>query len=112
MMLMQAPIRLCCGQRHYSTRCPDGQVMCCLCFDRFNISELATEDDHPIDICKPCYEKDQKMYIEIWECPECGELAKFTRPRMHVEHDCRGRKFDQPKHTVKLIKREEEMVNE
>ena len=57
--LMQPPIRLCCGQRHYGVQCPDGLVMCCLCFDRFSISELAMENGQPIDICKSCYKHEK-----------------------------------------------------
>jgi hypothetical protein len=33
--------------------------MCCLCFDRFPVEELALEDGTPIDICKPCYAADK-----------------------------------------------------
>ena len=37
---MLAPVRICCGKRHLSVDCPDGHVMCCLCFDRFPVSDL------------------------------------------------------------------------
>jgi hypothetical protein len=31
--------------------------MCCLCFDRFPVSELnVTADGVPEDVCKPCVE--------------------------------------------------------
>ena len=53
-----APYRVCCLQRHWGPQCEDGKVMCCLCFDRFPVEELALEDGTPIDICKPCYEAD------------------------------------------------------
>lgn len=59
--LNEAPVRLCCGQRHYGVVCPDGMVMCCLCFFRFKVEDLAIEEDTPIDICKPCYETGQKV---------------------------------------------------
>lgn len=36
----EAPVRLCCFKRHWGAICPDGKVMCCLCFDRFEQSEL------------------------------------------------------------------------
>lgn len=52
---MTAPVRLCCGQRHYEAQCPDGLVMCCLCFSRFPVSELhVTGDGTPEDVCQGC----------------------------------------------------------
>lgn len=54
--LVEPPIRLCCFQRHWGPVCPDGLVMCCLCYFRFAIKDLAVDkkDGKPIDICKPC----------------------------------------------------------
>ncbi len=58
---MNAPVRICCGQRHVGPQCPDGKVMCCLCFSRF-----AVEDLHVLptaereDVCKPCAEADKR----------------------------------------------------
>ena len=50
-----APVRLCCGHRHYGAQCPDGLVMCILCFERVPVSELhVTEDGRPEDVCKAC----------------------------------------------------------
>ena len=59
---MTAPTRLCCGQVHYSPICPDDKVMCCLCFDRFDIEDLNVvnidfEGQHE-DVCKGCAEKE------------------------------------------------------
>ena len=49
------PVRLCCGQRHMTTQCPDGLVMCCLCFHRFPIAELTTEPNgDKVDVCMGC----------------------------------------------------------
>lgn len=50
------PVRLCCGQRHGGVTCPDGKVMCCHCFDRFEVADLHTYpgDDKPSNVCKPC----------------------------------------------------------
>ena len=54
-----APVRLCCGQKHFGPQCPDGKVMCCLCFDRFEIADLnVTADGNPEDVCKKCAEKE------------------------------------------------------
>jgi hypothetical protein len=38
--MTETPVRLCCGQRHYGAVCPDGLVMCCLCFERFPVEQL------------------------------------------------------------------------
>ena len=50
-------VRLCCGQAHDGPTCPDGKVMCCLCFDRFEVSSLnVTEGGTPENVCKECAE--------------------------------------------------------
>lgn len=54
------PIKLCCFHRmseHSGPQCPDGKVMCCLCFERFEVGDLATDpaDGKKVDVCKPCY---------------------------------------------------------
>jgi hypothetical protein len=54
------PWRLCCGKRHYGVQCPDGKCMCCYCFDRFEVDELAIEDGNKIDVCWPCYNWEQE----------------------------------------------------
>jgi hypothetical protein len=54
-----APVRLCCMQRHYGPLCPDGKVMCCLCFGRFALGDLnETEDGTPEDVCRECAAKE------------------------------------------------------
>jgi hypothetical protein len=54
--LTSPPVRLCCGQPHWGAQCPDGKVMCCLCFGRFSIDELAVDPDDGKhwDICLDC----------------------------------------------------------
>lgn len=56
------PIKLCCMKRqseHRGPQCPDGKVMCCMCFDRFDVADLhVTDDGKPEDVCKPCAESD------------------------------------------------------
>ena len=37
-------VRLCCGQRHSGTVCPDGMVVCCICFERVSQQQLNTID--------------------------------------------------------------------
>lgn len=61
-MLDEPPTRLCCGQKHYGVVCPDGKVMCCLCFDRFDVKGLnVTEDGRPEDVCRECAEEEAKI---------------------------------------------------
>lgn len=52
----EAPVRPCCNQRHYGVQCPDGLVMCCLCFDRFPVDQLSVDPDDgkPWDVCIDC----------------------------------------------------------
>ena len=50
----EPPVRLCCFQRHHGAICPDGLVQCCLCFRRFDISDLNETPDGPEDVCKRC----------------------------------------------------------
>lgn len=53
--LEDAPVRLCCNHRHYGALCPDGKVMCCLCFERFAVDELnVTEGGTLEDVCRDC----------------------------------------------------------
>lgn len=51
----EPPARLCCGQKHWGVVCPDGLVMCQLCFERVPISKLhLTENGQPEDVCSEC----------------------------------------------------------
>lgn len=56
-----APIRLCCGERHFGPVCPDSKVMCCLCFKRFASDALAFDPviESKVDVCQACYDADQ-----------------------------------------------------
>lgn len=52
---MKPPVRLCCGQPHLGPVCPDGKVMCCLCFERVAQDELhVTPSGQREDVCKKC----------------------------------------------------------
>jgi hypothetical protein len=61
-----------CGQRHASVACPDGLVVCCICFDRFPIERLNTvgldgqQMDCPEDVCVPCAEADRTAVVVRW----------------------------------------------
>lgn len=62
------PWRACCGQRHLGPLCPDNKVMCCLCFDRFDVEELALASDGSgrEDVCKPCAWRDGPALVIGW----------------------------------------------
>lgn len=65
------PVRLCCGQRHWTVTCPDGKVMCCICFSRFAREELHADDQgQRWNICIPC-EKHNEDYRSAH--PEAGK---------------------------------------
>ena len=65
-----APVRPCCGQRHHGPVCPDGLVMCCICFNRVPKDRLALLDDGdgatsesaPIyeDVCRTCRRREEQ----------------------------------------------------
>lgn len=55
------PVRLCCMRRHRGVRCPDGRVMCELCFGKFYDNELMGDAKDPSlrwDICLECGERE------------------------------------------------------
>lgn len=59
------PHRLCCGQAHWGVICPDGKVMCCICFSRFSQDELhVDENGDREDVCKPCGEIEDRWKEE------------------------------------------------
>ena len=56
------PVRLCCMQRHRTVACPDGKVMCQLCFDRFDKDDLMVDEDGvKWDVCKTCRADELEM---------------------------------------------------
>jgi hypothetical protein len=57
--------RLCCGQDHGGPVCPDGLVMCCLCFSRFSEGDLYVDRDGTRwDICESCGAGEQRRQEE------------------------------------------------
>lgn len=56
--MAEPPVRLCCGQRHWTAQCPDGLVMCTLCYARKPVDELAVDpkDGKHWDVCIVCEE--------------------------------------------------------
>ncbi len=86
------PIRLCCGQRHWEVQCPDGAVMCCICFMKFGVESLSVlPDGSKTDVCKTCAEQEERTRrmleenkkiklivpdasvckMVYWDCPTC-----------------------------------------
>ena len=54
------PVRLCCGQRHWGAVCPDGKVMCCICFERVSQDDLRVlPNGKKEDVCKACHEMEK-----------------------------------------------------
>lgn len=62
----QPPVRLCCMRRHDGPVCPDGKVMCCLCFGRFAVEELNVSDGTPEDVCVACAENERRAAANGW----------------------------------------------
>jgi len=67
------PVRLCCGQRHWGAVCPDGKVMCCVCFERVSQDALCIlPNGEKENVCKACDEmgngtlKRNGMKMEKW----------------------------------------------
>lgn len=55
----RAPVRICCGKPHVGPVCPDGKVMCALCFDRVTASEAWRDrNGQAWDLCVSCGDKD------------------------------------------------------
>lgn len=55
--MIPIPLKLCCGQRHLGVVCPDGKVMCCICFERVSTENLnVLPDGKREDVCRPCAE--------------------------------------------------------
>lgn len=54
------PHRLCCGKPHFGAVCPDGNVVCCLCFKRVVLSDLnAASDGQNENVCKACVREEE-----------------------------------------------------
>lgn len=58
--MLQPPIRLCCGQPHLGPVCPDGKVMCCLCFERVEQERLSIgENGVKENVCRECVKRER-----------------------------------------------------
>lgn len=63
MIMTEIPVRLCCGQRHTGSVCPDGKVMCCICFELFEVEDLNTAASGiKEDVCIKCAEIEKHSY--------------------------------------------------
>ena len=59
------PIRLCCGQRHWTVACPDGLVLCGLCLHRKPIEEMnVLPTGQRENACKLCAEDERRRAEE------------------------------------------------
>ena len=64
-MSQTIPVRLCCGRRHLGPICPDGKVMCCLCFERVDRDKLnETPDGLKKDVCIKCAQKEHENIFD------------------------------------------------
>lgn len=55
LILDGAPVRLCCSQQHWGPVCPDGLVMCCICYGRYETDELFVDATEVTwDMCANC----------------------------------------------------------
>lgn len=72
----QAPARLCCGHHHYGPVCPDGRVLCQLCFTRIKPEELYVRPDGTLeDVCKACVLLEKQAFAQI----ETNKKPRFRR---------------------------------
>ena len=97
----QPPTRLCCGERHNGALCNDGKVMCCLCFERVEFSELADAPDGvgKEDVCWPCRDAEKAIVRDrqqaLYELREKAQKAVDSGAVKSVTIES-GRKFDEP----------------
>lgn len=60
--LNEPPFRPCCGQQHWGVVCPDGKIMCCLCYERVEKEDLhETEPGVYENVCQVCYDHEDMM---------------------------------------------------
>lgn len=65
-LINEPPTRLCCGQKHHGPVCPDGKVMCCLCFNRVNQDELhVLPDGQKEDVCNDCFDEEENLINKL-----------------------------------------------
>lgn len=79
------PTRICCGQKHLGDVCPDGTIMCGICFGKFT----AEQWDNEIGCCKVCAisEKDFKFRLDNNLCT-CiiGTNGEISSPHYTCTH--------------------------
>ena len=57
-----APFRICCGKQHWGAVCPNGTVMCCMCFYNVTQDKLhVLPNGMKEDCCQECYNKEHKL---------------------------------------------------
>jgi hypothetical protein len=45
--------------------CPDGLIMCCLCFERVPMERLNRPDGWPEDVCVDCAEREKAADVPL-----------------------------------------------
>lgn len=61
----EPPVRLCCFQRHWGAVCPDGKVMCQLCYNRFRPEDLnMLPSGQRENVCVDCAKEERRMERE------------------------------------------------
>lgn len=81
------PVRLCCGQRHNTVQCPDGLVMCCICFHRVSIDMLNKTANGHEDICLECAENEAIIMAgnnRAWHRNENGHFVSDLFPDYEI----------------------------
>ncbi len=74
----QAPTRLCCGQRHIGPVCPDGMVMCCMCFNRVHQDRLnVASNGQKEDVCSECAEGERNAKAQEAQVASAGPCPPF-----------------------------------
>lgn len=85
--LKMIPYRLCCGQQHVGPVCPDGLVMCCYCFERVSIEDLASKNGDKIDVCILCWDWEQKRLDCIIRPFSSRVCSMGTKSCENMDHD-------------------------
>ena len=76
---MEAPVRLCCGLRHWGCVCPDGRSMCCLCFKLCEENELNTREDGSLEnVCIACAELEKSNKKSCHEQGSANQVSGET----------------------------------
>lgn len=91
--LREPPYRLCCGHQHWGPVCPDGKVMCSLCFARFEKEDLHTQaNGTKEDVCRKCHDSETELIKAVGKCicMECSGCSEGWCDRCTPDIDSVG----------------------